>query len=390
MTLSCCLISRLGDVPSSRMVGTVAPSSGATPPVLVGGCHRVMRPEEGAHVAHRFGNLFLGLLPRVDAHFRLRRETRALHGDGVGVRRHIVRQDQDGRLAVVHEIARHGEDEVRVGAVHLLQEGIDHRHCDVGPARAERRAPAFDVVVIEEVGQLRTEPAGLGQHGRDDPLGRPLQQVPDEGAADAEAQHHELRDAQVIHQAEVVVGVRVPGAVALQRAGGLAAVGVAQVRRDAAVLALELLHRVEGVVREARERGVQPATGDDHQREAGADLLVVDADVALFIKWHGSLSLHSVVFRGRSRIDQTREPLESLKRHRCAAPLLCGYSCTRSGVAGQGWHQQDGIDFHRQWLATRRRAGQLIATLLTWFLRFDRRRTIVDHVVTLACGARMP
>ena len=37
-------------------------------------------------------------------------------------------------------------------------------------------------------------------------------------------------DAQVIHQAELVVGVCVPGPVDLERADGLAAVGVAQVR----------------------------------------------------------------------------------------------------------------------------------------------------------------
>ena len=150
-----------------------------------------------------------------------------------------------GRLAGAHEVARHGEDEVGVGAVHLVQEGVDHLHRDVGPAGAERRAPALDVVVVEEVGHLRAEAAGLRQHGRDDALGRPLQQVPDEGAADAEAHHHELVDAEVIHQAELVVGVGVPGPVDLERAGGLAAVGVAQVRRDAAVLALELLDRVE-------------------------------------------------------------------------------------------------------------------------------------------------
>jgi hypothetical protein len=62
------------------------------------------------------------------------------------------------------------------------------------------------------------------------------------------------------------------------------------------------------VVREARDRRVQPTTGDDHQREAGAHLFVVDADVALFIKWHGSSSLYSVAFYVRSRIDQQREP----------------------------------------------------------------------------------
>ena len=60
---------------SSRMVGSVAPSNGATLPVLVGGCHGVMRPEEVAHVAHRLLNVVLGVLPRVDAHFSLGRQT---------------------------------------------------------------------------------------------------------------------------------------------------------------------------------------------------------------------------------------------------------------------------------------------------------------------------
>jgi len=51
------------------------------------------------------------------------------------------------------------------------------------------------------------------------------------------------------------------------------------------------------------------------------------------------LSWHRVVFRVRSPIAQTREPLELSERHGCAAPRLCGDSCTRSGAAGQGWHQ---------------------------------------------------
>ena len=89
----------------------------------------------------------------------------------------------------------------------------------------------------------------------------------------------------------MVVGVGVPGPVDLQRASGLAAVGVAEVRREAAVLVLELLQGVEGVGREARDRGVQPAAGDDHQREARADLFVVDADIPSFIERHGRLSL---------------------------------------------------------------------------------------------------
>ena len=119
----------------------------------------------------------------------------------------------------------------------------------------------------------------------------------------------------MIHQAELVVGIGVPGPVHLQRPRGLAALGVAQIGRDHAELALELVERVERVGREARDRGVQPAAGDDQQREAGTDLLVVDADVAFFIERHGSLSLHSVVFCGRSPIAQTREPLEFSERH---------------------------------------------------------------------------
>src|SRR5262249_56199679 len=79
-----------------------------------------------------------------------------------------------------------------------------------------------------------------------------------------------------------------------QRPRGLAALGVAQIGRDHAELVLELVHRVEGVGRETRDRGVQSTTGDDQQREAGTDLLIVDADVALVVERHGSFSLHSV------------------------------------------------------------------------------------------------
>ena len=65
-----------------------------------------MRPDEGTYLAHRQGNPLLGLLPGEDAHFRVWREHRGLHGHGVGMRRDIIRQDQYGRVAIVHEIAR--------------------------------------------------------------------------------------------------------------------------------------------------------------------------------------------------------------------------------------------------------------------------------------------
>src|SRR4029077_2985529 len=78
---------------------------------------RAMSPEEGMYLAHRQGNPLLGLLPREHAHFGVWREHRSFHGDGVRMRRDIVRQDQYGRLAIAHEIACHREDEVGVGAV---------------------------------------------------------------------------------------------------------------------------------------------------------------------------------------------------------------------------------------------------------------------------------
>src|SRR5207244_7098452 len=64
-----------------------------------------------------------------------------------------------------------------------------------------------------------------------------------------------------------------------------AAGGVAQVRRDAAILSLELLNGVEGRV--AGEEGygrVQSPAGKQHQREAGPGLLIVDANGAFFVE----------------------------------------------------------------------------------------------------------
>src|SRR5471030_2585780 len=74
------------------------------------------------------------------------------------------------------------------------------------------------ILLLEQVRHLRTGPTGLRQHGGDDPPRRPLQQVPDEGADDAEAHHQELLAAQMIHQAKLVIGVGVPRPVDLQRA----------------------------------------------------------------------------------------------------------------------------------------------------------------------------
>jgi hypothetical protein len=55
-----------------------------------------MRSEEGTYLAHRQGNPLRWLFPWEHAHFGLRREHRGLHGDGVWMRRDIIRQDHMG------------------------------------------------------------------------------------------------------------------------------------------------------------------------------------------------------------------------------------------------------------------------------------------------------
>src|SRR5580700_5834641 len=99
-------------------------------------------PKEGVDLAHGQWNPFLWLFPREHAHFSLWREHRGLHGDSVRMRRDIIRQNQHRCLAMAHEIARHGEDEVGVVAIHLSQIFFDHPHCDIGPALDEFRPPA--------------------------------------------------------------------------------------------------------------------------------------------------------------------------------------------------------------------------------------------------------
>src|SRR5439155_22539378 len=97
-------------------------------------------------------------------------------------------------------------------------------------------------------------------------------------------------DTAVLHQPELVVGARIPGVVDRHRAGCLAAIGVALVHRDAAEVVRERLHRVDHRAWPVADAGVQAPTGGDQQREAGARLLIADADVALVVEWHGSLS----------------------------------------------------------------------------------------------------
>ena len=94
------------------------------------------------NLAHRQGNSLLGFFPGEDAHLGFWREHRALQGDGVWVRRDVVRQDQDRILATPHEITCHGEHEVRVGLEHSGDELVGCLQRDLRPFRDQRRTPA--------------------------------------------------------------------------------------------------------------------------------------------------------------------------------------------------------------------------------------------------------
>src|SRR5262245_36440933 len=94
----------------------------------------------------------------------------------------------------------------------------------------------------------------------------------------------------MIHQAEMIVGVGVPWPVDLKRAGGLAAVGVAQIRKYATEFALELFDRIERAGDQTLHPRIQCAASDEQQRKAGTNLSIADSRGAFFIKAHGGAS----------------------------------------------------------------------------------------------------
>ena len=131
----------------------------------------------------------------------------------------VIRQDQYGRLTTAHEIARHGEDEVGVGAEHPVQESVGHFLRDVGRRLTTSPAPTRSFGCRSRRWAAPPEPDRVRRHRRDDAIRGPLYEVPDEGSRNAEAEHHELVDAQVIHQTEVVVSIGIPRPVDLERTG---------------------------------------------------------------------------------------------------------------------------------------------------------------------------
>ena len=243
------------------------------------------------HLPQRQRNALLRLLPREHGHFRFRRQHRGFHRHRIRMRRDVVGHDQHRRLALLDEIAAHREHEVGIGAVHFGQEFIDLIHGDLGPPLHQLRAPSLHVVFVEEIARLGARAARLRQHGGDHAIGRALQQIPDEGPADAEAVHHELVDAEMIHQADMVVGVGIPGAIGLERAGRLAVIGVAQIGGDDAIFAREL-GRADCTAT-ARRQDPRWSSSSRRRRSPAADspnpFLIMDANGTFFVKAHGCL-----------------------------------------------------------------------------------------------------
>ncbi len=237
-------------------------------------------------------NSILRLLPRKEGHLRVRSEHCRFFCHGKGMRLGVIRHDKDRSFAPAYEITRHAEHEVIILVVHFPEESRARFHRDVGSLLAQRGRPVLHVVPVEEVRHFRPKAAWHGGHGSDDALGRPLQHFPDEGTADAKTEDQKLADPQMIHQSELVVGIRIPWPVDLHWTVGTSTVGVPQIHRDASVLVAEDSHRVEGrFFRKIADCRIQSAAGNNQQRKAGASLVVVNLKGASFVVWHGRCSL---------------------------------------------------------------------------------------------------
>src|SRR5215471_4019698 len=100
----------------------------------------------------------------------------------------------------------------------------------------------------------------------------------------------------------MVIGIGIPRPIDLERAGGLAAIGVAQVREDAAIFSLELFDRIKrSAAFQEGDRRVQSPAGDKQQRKARTGLLILNANGAFFVERHWSSSLSSLLTKHSSR-----------------------------------------------------------------------------------------
>src|SRR6516225_5193597 len=182
--------------------------------------------------ADRFGGggQPLGVLPRLEQ-LGGRRE----RGDlAAGLGRVVLidsGQDEHRRAEGPHLVPGHADSEV--GSPHRGGERLDLIAAEIVTLAHELLTPLLPEVV-KQLPVARDDPDRLLEDGRDDSFRRQVEQLEDERAADAAAEHQEPVDAEMIHDGELVCRVGAPRVAGLQRAGGPA--GVALVHRDHPVL----------------------------------------------------------------------------------------------------------------------------------------------------------
>ena len=169
--------------------------------------------QEGARAVDGAGLQLRRILPGKHRDLGARRKRGDVDRNLERMRRHVVGQHQHRRLARLREVARHAVHEIGTHAVQAVQVFLDRFHRDIGPALAELLGPNVAPGVEHVVRLLRPVPDRLAQQRGDDALRRALHQLHRERAADAIAEEKELADAEMVHQAELIVGERAPGVI---------------------------------------------------------------------------------------------------------------------------------------------------------------------------------
>src|SRR5215469_16423962 len=177
--------------------------------------------------ADRFGRggKMLGILPRLEQ-LSGRRECGDLAAGFGWVELIDSGEDEHRRAERPHLVPGHADGEV--GSPHCGGELLDLVAGEIVAVVHELVTPLLPQVV-KEFPVARGDPDRLLEDGRDDSFRRDCEQLQDERAADAAAEHQEAVDPKMIHDRELVSRVDTPRVAGLKRAGGLA--GVALVHR---------------------------------------------------------------------------------------------------------------------------------------------------------------
>ena len=98
-----------------------------------------------------------------------------------------------------------------------------------------------------------------------------------------------LLDARTIHQGEMIIGVRIPRPVDLERPLDCPALALRKSASMQAEFVAELRNRVEGAGDQARHPRGRSLAGDEQQRKTRAGFLIGDANGAFFVELGRSL-----------------------------------------------------------------------------------------------------